>query len=506
MIGCLKRLRDSVRGGVAAAIVALALVTYGAPAAQAQDASEDEVRAMLGGLYLGAFLGTASAGFELGAQLRLNRAGGPDSDRFDVTLPGIRFTGAEGTGAELGDITLQITVLGEGRFKISGDLPKEIVFRGSSGVSGRLQVERHKFDGIWNENFFQFETLDWRSDSWRAVDATGAEVFTIMSGGLILKLEQTSSTHGDTVIEFELNDIFVSAPFLGVLQIDRITASGEARNSDLEGYGRLLGDFAASPPGDLSDPDTLSALDDLILSNLGVLGDLNYLVGAEGLSGRFGGFGTNVRRFSVDSIEFGFGLEGLGDPTGTIRLRYGHRGIDVPNNGLPPGVLPHSVGLSLSFQGLPMREIFQGAVEYGNLTQDGEPDPAADAALGEALVGLFMEAQSLLAIDELSLESDILALDGRGTVRPDPAGRGPVTGKGRITIRGLERLQRELLSEISTETLSYIAILGILMALGEEVEDERGRAFVYNLEVGPEGQLLINGQDFAPLFDELNSP
>ena len=506
MIGCLKRLRDSVRGGVAAAIVALALVTYGAPAAQAQDASEDEVRAMLGGLYLGAFLGTASAGFELGAQLRLNRAGGPDSDRFDVTLPGIRFTGAEGTGAELGDITLQITVLGEGRFKISGDLPKEIVFRGSSGVSGRLQVERHKFDGIWNENFFQFETLDWRSNSWRALDTAGAEVFAMSTGNLTLRLEQTSPTHGDTVIEFELNDIFVSAPFLGVLRIDRIALSGEARNSDLRGYGKLLGDAAAGPARGASNPETLNALDDLILSNLEVLGDLDYLIRIEGLFGRFGGFGADVQRFSVDSIEFGIGLEGLGDPTGTIRLRYGHRGIDAPIAAAPPGVIPHSVALSLSFQGLPLQAMIREFAEYADLTQDGEPDPAADAALGEALVGLFMEAQSLLAIDELSLESDILALDGRGTVRPDPTGRGPVTGKGRITIRGLERLQRELLSEISTETLSYIAILGILIALGEEVEDERGRAFDYNLEVGPEGQLLINGQDFAPLFDELNSP
>ena len=62
------------------------------------------------------------------------------------------------------------------------------------------------------------------------------------------------------------------------------------------------------------------------------------------------------------------------------------------------------------------------------------------------------------------------------------------------------------LTPLVAVALGMAAIVGIFMALGEEVEDERGRAFVYNLEVSPDGQLLINGQDFAPLFEELNSP
>jgi hypothetical protein len=284
--------------------------------------------------------------------------------------------------------------------------------------------------------------------------------------------------------------------------LDRIAMSGEARNTDLNGYGELLGGLAVDP----SDPESFNALADLIFSNIGVLGDLDYLIRIEGLFGRFGGFGANVGRFSVDSIEFGFGMEGLDDPTGTIRLRYGHRGVDLPIPAAPSGVVPHSVALRLSLQDLPLRAMVQVLGEYVDLTLNEEPDPAAGAFLSGNIIGLLMEAESVLAIDELSLESDILALDGRGTVRPDPAGRGPVTGKGRITIHGLERLQRELLSEVSSETLGLVAIVGIFMALGEEVEDERGRAFVYDLEVSPEGQLLINGQDFAPLFEELNSP
>lgn len=390
---------------------------------------------------------------------------------------------------------------------MSGELPKEILIHDLSGsVLSRVRAKRHQFEGIWNENFSQFETIDWESGGWRAADAAGAQVFAMSSGRLTVTLEQTSPTHGDSAGELELSDISITAGRAGVLQIDRIAVSGEARNTDLIAYGKLLTDFAADPARDLSDPETFDALNVLIFSNIGLIGDLDYLIRIEGLFGRFGGFGANVGRFSVDSIEFGFGLEGLGDPTGTIRLRYGHRGIDLPIDDVPPGVVPHSVALRLSFLDLPLRAMIQVLGDYVDLTLEEEPDPAAGAALSGSILGLLMGSQSLLAIDELSLESDVLALDGRGTVRSDPTGRGPVTGKGRITIHGLERLQRELLSEISSETLGLVAIVGIFMALGEEIEDERGRAFVYNLEVSPEGKLLINGQDFAPLFEELNSP
>ena len=62
------------------------------------------------------------------------------------------------------------------------------------------------------------------------------------------------------------------------------------------------------------------------------------------------------------------------------------------------------------------------------------------------------------------------------------------------------------LRDLSVDTLGYVAILGIFIALGEEIEDERGRAFVYNLEVSPDGNLLINGENFAPLFEEMILP
>ncbi len=505
----LEKLGDWARRGVVAAIVALALVLAGAAAvqAQAQDVSEDEVRAMLDQAYFGAALVVTGAGFELGAPRRLSRRGPPPSRQFDVTLPDIRFTDSEGRRTEFGDITLEIEALGEGRFDMSGELPKEFVIHDLGGsVLSRIRAKRHQFEGIWNANISQFETIDWRSDNWRATDASGAQVFAMSSGRLTATLEQTSPTHGDSVGELELSDISITAGGAGVLRIDRIAVSGEVRNTDLIANAKLLTDFAADPAHDLSDPETLNALNVLIFSNLGVLGDLDYLITIEGLFGRFVGIGPNVGRFSVDSIEFGFGLEGLGDPTGTLRLRYGHRGVDIPIAAAPPGVVPHSVAFSLSFQGLPMQAIFQEFLAYADLTRDGEPNPVADAALGEAMVALLLQVESRLAIDELSLESDILALVGRGTVRPDPAGRGSVTGVGRITIHGLERLQRELLSEVSGETLGYVAVVGVLMALGEEVEDERGRGFAYDLKVGADGKLLINGQDFAPLFEELISP
>lgn len=497
-----KRAGECSIGLVLAALLLLALFFASGPASQAQDTAEDEVRAMLE--HRGKF-GAAAGGFQLAEPFRLERADGGAATRFEVVLPRVKFIAADGTRLELGDVNLNVTVLGEGRFEMSGELPAEIVFRESEGATaGRVSVREHRFKGVWNRAILQFETLDWQSGAWKAFDSSGVEVATVSSASVSAKLEPTSQTHGDGVAVFELRDMSISADG-DLLHIERIVVNAATRNSDLVGYGKLLEDLAGDPVDDPADPNTAAALNDLILSNVRLLGDVDYLMRIEGLLGRFGSFGTNIDRFSVELMEFGFGIEGFDKPAGTIRLRYGHRGVDLPIEDAPPGVVPHSVALRLSLQNIPAEALAEALVQYFDLVGE-DADPTADAALGDTIVGLLTDAGSLLAIEEVSLESDTVALNGHGTVGPGSTSEIPVTGKGRITIHGLESLQRELLRDLSAETLTYVAILGIFIALGEEIEDERGRAFVYNLEVSPDGNLLINGEDFAPLIEEMILP
>ncbi len=494
---------------IAAALATAALAVLSMTAPRAQQVGEDEVRAMLDEFYRTAFAGPVSVGaFKLAGPVVVRAVGAPSSSTlFEVLLPGIEAADTEGRRVELGDLRLRIEALGEDRFTISSNLPKSITLRDAEGtVMGRARIGRHEFKGTWNAGLLQLEKADWQSGIWRVSDASGAQVLTMASAKFVASLTQTSPARGDSVAELELRDISISAGGgMDLVQINRLTARGESKRTDLRGSARLLRDLAARPEVDPTDPAILSELSKVIFSSFELLGDVDYFFELEGLFGRFGRFGQNVERFSVDSVEFGFGLEGLDGDAGTIRLRYGHRGVELPLDDAPPGVVPHSVGLRLSLQNIPFAAMFELVADYFEQTFQEEPDPAAGLVLSGRLTGLLMEAESLLGIDEIALESDIASLDGRGSIRPDPSGRSPATGSGTITIRGLERLQRELLSEISRDTLGYIAIIGILVALGEEVEDERGRAFVYNLEVSPDGKLLINGEDFAPLLEEFNS-
>ena len=120
-------------GPALAAFFVLALVLAGGPAAKAQDTAEDEVRAMLE--YRGKEFGATAGGFQLAEPFRLERADDGASSRFEVILPGVKFIAADGTRLELGDVNLNVTVLGEGRFEMSGELPAEIVFRESEGAT-----------------------------------------------------------------------------------------------------------------------------------------------------------------------------------------------------------------------------------------------------------------------------------------------------------------------------------------------------------------------------------
>ena len=273
-----RRAGDRAIGTALAAFFVLALVLAGGPAAKAQDNTEHEVRAMLEQMYRGMLFGATSGGFQLVEPFRVERADGGASSRFEVILPGVKFIAADGTRLELGDVNLNVTVLGEGRFEMSGELPAEIVFHESEGVTaGRASIREHRFEGVWNAAIFQFETLDWQSGAWQAFNSGGVEVLTVSSASLTAKLEPTSQTHGDGVAVFELKDMSISVDG-DLLHIDRIEVNAAARNSDLVGYGKLLGDLAEDSVDDPAGPNTAAALNDLILSNVRILGDVDYLM------------------------------------------------------------------------------------------------------------------------------------------------------------------------------------------------------------------------------------
>lgn len=277
MMRSFKSLGDWALGGILVAIVTLALVPVTVSPSNAQDSAEDEVRAMLEQMYRGA-LGANTAGFQLGAPLRVSRMGAPSSRQFEAVLPNVQLTNPDGSRIELGDIKLKITVLGEGRFDMSGELPEEIVFRELDGsVLARVSVRGHRFDGAYDADVHQFETLDWESGVWRASDSTGAEVLTVSSGNLSAKVEKTSPTRGDSIAKLELKDISISVDG-NFLRYDRIAVGVEVRNTNFEGYDKLLEALAAEPAPDPSDPESFKAFSSMIFSSFGVLGDIGKSV------------------------------------------------------------------------------------------------------------------------------------------------------------------------------------------------------------------------------------
>ena len=122
----------------------------------------------------------------------------------------------------------------------------------------------------------------------------------------------------------------------------------------------------------------------------------------EKFAARFGDPGQEASWNWLDSLVFGFELEGFADSTGSIRLRYSHQGADPSTEReAPAGLFPESVALVLSLQDLPVRAMSEALEEY--LTENEIPDPAADAILSAKLAELLTQAGSLLAIRTSSL-------------------------------------------------------------------------------------------------------
>ena len=55
----------------------------------------------------------------------------------------------------------------------------------------------------------------------------------------------------------------------------------------------------------------------------------------------------------------------------------------------------------------------------------------------------------------------------------------------------------------TAEQRQLIPVLVVAIALGKSDEDERGRVLYYDLDINEDGQVLVNGQDLAPLLAPL---
>lgn len=206
----------------------------------------------------------------------------------------------------------------------------------------------------------------------------------------------------------------------------------------------------------------------------------------------------------ADRGEIRFGFAGLDLPTGRIDAGLTLEGIsasDLPADILP--AIPTTARLDMGLESLPAAQL--GAVAKNFIAGAAQSGP--DNAMGMAaieMMGLAMSSDPLLAIERLYLEAPLGYLSGNGRIQPDATSPLGAVGSASLTVGGLPDLIAFMQSGVVPDGDDIAVFLTTVSAMGRDETDGSGAAVkVFDLEMTPAGQVLLNGNDMGPILDAL---
>ena len=486
------------------AMAVVLVIGAGAFPAVAASHSEAAVRELLEDLLL-AFVRTGgTAIFRSNGESRIVQSS--DDAEYGITLPGVKAFLGENRVWNLGNVAFGIADQGGGRFILSGALPPATrLFDTLEAPVADISIGEQSLEGTWNSNTFAFDDSHVRLADIRYDRAGGGFLWRFGSVASESVTKPTASALWWQRSRAELRDVAVAGPAEGTsTRITRVFGTYLAEDLRLEERVRLLRilrqDGGAQGQSLLAEYVTaLTARPDLLPDRVRVILVLD-------------GVASNVVTpvdLTLRAAEFNLALQDLAQPAGTMGVALAYEGLHVPaglaaslgDPMLAADLIPQQATLRTTTTNIPTQAI-RGAF----LSRD-PAELEQDAAAGfitqrEKILRAMSDARTRVAFDSVRLESARLILEGEGSFDVDLQDMHGAVGSGRLTVRGLNDYLSSLVLRRSPNSLAALTIVGVMIALGEAIEDETGPAHAFDIELTRAGALLINGQDLESLFPD----
>jgi len=395
-----------------------------------------------------------------------------------ATIPKVMvIPGKNAPAIEIGTVKLVVTETGPNRDRVEFMLPDRIKL--PEGGAVRIGQMR-KTEMIWAR---ELETavgydLDWRE---LAVLDEDSEV-PIQIGTVRATMTLREGRPGRYSGPFNLTVSNLSATDDegdSTVKISGLTVASEVVDWDVKGAKKMM----AGKPGD---PMAMLAL----LQELPKLAV--KVTSTVSLSGLTVASVEQETGFSIDQMDFNFAFEDIDRPGARLALSYKHAGLSLEGmeDNVPEGFAPRRAALSLAVEKLPLAklaEIASAAPPGGGPGAPPDPNAALDA-LAEASTGIRLDS---LAIETEQAEA---AADGLLTVQKGAAFG--VVGGFDIRLRGLDAVIKELKELAGNQPDPVVGFLEATRKSGKPAGD----ALTYRLDVQPDGRIMLNGTDMAPLL------
>lgn len=205
---------------------------------------------------------------------------------------------------------------------------------------------------------------------------------------------------------------------------------------------------------------------------------------------------------SLDETGFSVALSGLAGETTSIAVTAGLSVLDAPvERPVFRPYLPQYAALDMTLTGIPnglLAATVSGAVDAAAATGADRQD-ALGATLLQSLATVLLTSDLVLDVPTLEVSSPAAAVSAVGSAAPDPASPLMTSADATIVIRGLE-------AAIATASgledgRKAAQALTFVQALGKaEVDGEGDPVRRYEIALGSDGKVMVNGTDIAPLI------
>lgn len=436
-----------------------------------------------------------------------------------LTLPNLEFL-TEDTIISLGTITLDETPIGDGKYDFSFGIPEQIKLVDLSNWDNYIQIDlaNPAYHGTWREvmgaddAFLSIDGMEVTAMGPEFGSASGSVFASTGPINLTMESAYTSETIADIPLAFSIADIsFLTSvlepdspypePDIHVGHIGLDMFFGGVNVVELEEAAQNL---RASYPSDLNDKEALAALH----QGMGeLITDMNLDKADYHLSFSDINVGTpTTTDFALSDFGLSFGFVSGETPEALDQLMLGISGegltIAEAEEEVPAEMWPEKVNLQLHIDRMPVRQIGRTIIP-ASIEAQGAADPEmalADAVSPDMLMGMIMQAQPLINIEDLSFGTQLLDLAGTGSFMVDPQSSTMMTGDAEVVLAGLDETQAFLQEFSKTEPEAQEAIPLIMMIKGLGTAQGDG-SFLYKLVVddNPNGP-TINGQPLMGLM------
>lgn len=439
----------------------------------------------------------------------------PSGDFYAVTLPYIKIIYPNGNHLDLGMISINASAHDvPGQWKMSAAIPTPLVmFDSTDRQVMRLSLGGQRFAGIWDEGLEYFAKLD----------ASYKDV----------AIESATPLFNHTISEVQARYDFAkdeTGKWSGPGFVALINTTINFNNGVTTGS---IGEIKARFDLDRYDPAALTDYREKLLAmaesqqtdaNVSVSGNhvtALYNMVLDAITNTGNGFTSEYSIKDVDIthpggvIKMGNGYLGLdlsGFSTDQVKLasRFGYNKFSITPP--PPGyedLQPENMNLDVTIENLPFKQL----AELGrNTLQAGLAGPEASQLAGLSLMiklpAIMAQAGTFMTFNNNYVGNDLYKVDLNGTVRSDISAVNSFTANTRATFVGLDKVlakaQVQGANPNNKDAKSFRELSRTLEMLKgvAKTETNADQQFVHVFEftVNPQGQMLLNGQDFMTLI------